>query len=569
MLRKSVIFSLVILFFTAFSLLSPLAAGQPAADDREGGSGARDEAELLLDRVDSLTRQVERAQTATDEILDQDKVLFVELVSQVQDRVRVSLDRLIEILQQMEGESQNSAELRRRIEAAVAEQSRLIRESIANFRIIVRDLRESHTSKTGAGELDPMRLLLTRSSAVLDGQIAALVGNIKRKESLGMDAEEDDAFLDGLLKLRAVVLSGQIRVALDNIKMLKEWARGAPAEDQKEIDKQLRLYELDKDAAAAALATTVATMKNKGMDTTEFGQVLVVATGNLLNETVDTKVALGILRKVVRAAGNWLDENLTVILFRLGTFILIIFGFKLLAGIIGGLVDRAVARSSWQSSQLLRDFVHGVVSKVVIVIGVIIALSQLGIEIGPLLAGMGIMGFIVGFALQDSLSNFASGMMILLHRPFDIGDVVEAGGVTGTVQAMSLITTTFLTFDNQTLVVPNNKIWGSTIRNVTAQDRRRVDLTFAVGHDVEVARAESIFQEAVAADPRVLEEPAPLIRMHGINDYAVEFIVRPWVDTADYWPVYWDLTRAIKERMDQEGISVPHPKRDVFLHQQA
>ncbi len=526
-------------------------------------------AKVALARVDKLSQQVEKLREAYTQVPKIDQALFIELVFTVQTELRNELDRLIKILGEQETAGKEATQLRAQIEAAVTNQSRLIKAEISMFTEIIKGLKEQYGVDIASSEDNPMRLFLARSNTVLDDQLGALIDNVERQKALGMDTMEDDAYLEQALQLRAVVLAGRIRIALDNIKMLREWLKDAPPEQQKGIEKQLRLFELGKDTSAESLTTTLAAMKDKGMNTTEFGQVLVVATGNLLEETVDTEVALGLLRKIFSAAVNWLDDNVLLILYRLVTFFLILFAFKLLAGIIGRLVDRAVEKSRLQSSQLLQNFIHGVVSKVVIVIGVIIALSQLGIEIGPLLAGMGIMGFIVGFALQDSLSNFASGMMILVHRPFDIGDVVEAGGVSGTVKAMSLITTTILTFDNQTLVVPNNKIWGSTIRNVTSQDDRRVDLSFSVGHEVDVDRVEAIFNEIVAADERVLKEPAPLVKMHKLSDYAVEFIVRPWVHTADYWSVYWDMTRAVKQRLDVEGIPVPHPQRDVFIRRES
>ena len=510
----------------AASVCAPTAFAENPTETPVTAESSGDQAEASVARVETLANQVERLRAAYAEVPDVDQALFIELVFTLHEELQKELDRLTKILGEREAAGVEAKDLRTRVEAAVTNQSLLLKAEIKVFRDIIKGLRERYAADASP-EDNPLRLLIARSGVLLDKQIGALINNVERQKALGIDATEDDAYLDRLLQLRAVVLAGRIRIALDNIKMLNTWLKEVPPDQQQAIAKRLRLFEFSKDTVAESLTTTLTAMKDRGMDTTEFGQVLVVATGNLLDETVDTEVALGLLRKVLRGAANWLDENVLLILYRLATFVLILFAFKLLAGLVGRLVDRAVERSRLHSSQLLKSFVHGIVSKVVIIIGVIIALSQLGIEIGPLLAGMGIMGFIIGFALQDSLSNFASGMMILVHRPFDIGDVVEAGGVSGTVKAMSLITTTFVTFDNQTLVVPNNKIWGSTIRNVTSQDKRRIDLSFAVGHDVDVERAETVFTDIVAADGRVLQDPAPLIKLHKLSDYSVEFIVRP------------------------------------------
>jgi len=209
-----------------------------------------------------------------------------------------------------------------------------------------------------------------------------------------------------------------------------------------------------------------------------------------------------------------------------------------------------------------------VASNLVLILGVLIALSQIGISLGPLLAGLGIAGFVIGFALQDTLSNFASGLMILFYRPFDVGDVVEAGGVFGKVNNMSLVNTTFLTFDNQTIILPNNLVWSAVIKNVTAQKQRRVDLVFGVSYTDDIPTVERILQEVIDAHEKILDDPEPMIKLHELGDSSVNFVVRPWVESDDYWDVYWDLMRTVKIRFDEEGISIPFPQRDVHLFSQ-
>ena len=157
-------------------------------------------------------------------------------------------------------------------------------------------------------------------------------------------------------------------------------------------------------------------------------------------------------------------------------------------------------------------------------------------------------------------------MMILLYRPYDDGDVVEVGGVFGKVSKMSLVNTTILTFDNQTLVMPNSKIWGDVIKNVTAQDKRRVDMIFGIGYDDDIPKAEKVLTEIVTGHSKVLHDPAPVVRLNALNESSVDFIVRPWTGKDDYWDVYWDITRAVKLRFDEEGISIPFPQRDVHVY---
>jgi len=200
-------------------------------------------------------------------------------------------------------------------------------------------------------------------------------------------------------------------------------------------------------------------------------------------------------------------------------------------------------------------------------VGFVLALSFLEVDIGPFLAAMGAAGFIIGFALQGTLSNFASGVMILLYQPFDLGDVVTVAGVTGSVESMTLVSTTVKTFDNQVLIVPNSKIWGEVITNITGSETRRVDLVFGIGYGDDIGKAEGVLKEILSKHELVLAEPEPLVNLAELADSSVNFNVRPWVKTSDYWTVFWDVTRQVKERFDAEGISIPFPQRDVHVHQ--
>ncbi len=190
-------------------------------------------------------------------------------------------------------------------------------------------------------------------------------------------------------------------------------------------------------------------------------------------------------------------------------------------------------------------------------IGLLIIISQLGISLGPMLAGLGIVGFIVGFALQDSLANFAAGGMILIYKPFDVDDFVHVAGQEGLVKKMSLVSTTINTFDNQTLIIPNSKIWGDVIRNVTAQRVRRVDLEFRVSYRADIEKVERILTEVAVAHPKVLAEPETRVRVGSLDDSSMNFLLRPWAKRDDVWDVRWDLIRAVKLRFDEEGIEIP------------
>jgi small conductance mechanosensitive channel len=227
---------------------------------------------------------------------------------------------------------------------------------------------------------------------------------------------------------------------------------------------------------------------------------------------------------------------------------------------------RRTLRITDKVSLLLEDFLVGAVRWVVMAIGIIMALAAMEVSVGPLLAVVGAAGFVIAFALQDSLSNFASGIMILFFRPFDVGDVVDAGGVSGKVMTMNLVSTTIKTFDNKDMVVPNNKIWQDVITNATGVRTRRVDMEFGIGYDDDIDQAQAILEEIVGAHPKVLEKPEPTIRMNTLADSSVNFICRPWARTEDYWDVYWDVIKAVKLRFDAAGIGIPFPQRDVHLY---
>jgi small conductance mechanosensitive channel len=264
--------------------------------------------------------------------------------------------------------------------------------------------------------------------------------------------------------------------------------------------------------------------------------------------------------------GTWLIDNLPQLLFKLLLFLLVLWVARAVSRLTRHLAAEGLKRSNLRVSQLLHNMIISTAGGLVLILGVLFGLAQLGISVGPLLAGLGIAGFIIGFALQDTLGNFAAGMMILFFRPYDVGDIVEAGGVFGKVNHMSLVNTTVLTFDNQTLVMPNSKIWGDVIKNVTAQDKRRVDMTFGIGYGDDIPKAEGVLTEIVTSHEKVLEDPEPVVRLHTLNESSVDFIVRPWVRTDDYWDVYWDVTRAVKMRFDEVGISIPFPQRDIHLY---
>ncbi len=250
----------------------------------------------------------------------------------------------------------------------------------------------------------------------------------------------------------------------------------------------------------------------------------------------------------------------------LGKFLAIVFGFYVFA-LLAGRGAKLVLGLSKDMSTMLRNFIARTTRRIILVIGLIAGLTVLEINTGPVLALIGAAGFVIAFALQETLGNFASGIMILLYRPFDVGDSVEVAGVSGSVASFNLVSVTINTFDNKVTVVPNNQVWGSVIVNSSISETRRVDLVFGIAYTDDMAKAQSIMEDLVSSHELILKDPEPTIRVIELAESSVNFICRPWVKKGDYATVFSDLLRQVKERFDTEGISIPFPQRDVRIIQ--
>ena len=402
---------------------------------------------------------------------------------------------------------------------------------------------------------------------LISANLSAVLKNADRKTTNKQDASAEYARLDTLLNERAAQTAERLELVADTLRDERKRLRQLPkAKRESEQDRLLVLNER-RERLKAALESSIALLRERGLDTTEYGQSLVASTGEISGNIFDSGVASGLLSEWGAIARDSLLEHGPAWAFNALIFGAILLGFWLLSRFTRRVVRRAIATSRVQFSTLLENFTVKLAGNLVLLIGILLALSQIGIELGPVLAGLGVAGFIIGFALQDTLSNFASGVMILIYRPFDVGDVVEAGGVSGKVNHMSLVSTTILTFDNQKLVVPNNKIWGDVIRNVNAEPTRRVDMTFGISYADDIERARDILENIVKQHELVLDEPVPNIQLHALADSSVNFIVRPWVKSEDYWTVFWDITKTVKNQFDANEISIPFPQRHIHVHQ--
>ena len=236
---------------------------------------------------------------------------------------------------------------------------------------------------------------------------------------------------------------------------------------------------------------------------------------------------------------------------------------KWLVGVITRLVKKLMTKAHVDA--ILVNFIGSIISSVLLLFVVIAALDQLGVNTTSLIALIGAAGLAIGLALQGSLQNLASGVMLIVFRPFKDGDFVEAGGTMGVVEEIGIFTTKMRTGDNKEVIVPNGQIFGGIITNYSKRETRRVDMVFGIGYGDDIRKAKDVITSIIEADERILKDPAPLVAVGELADSSVNFNVRPWVKSADYWSVYFDLNEKIKNAFDDNGISIPFPQMDVYL----
>lgn len=303
---------------------------------------------------------------------------------------------------------------------------------------------------------------------------------------------------------------------------------------------------------------------------------------NQLGEAVRTGEIMTWMQEGTEGGGGGSDFNVTNVDWWLGIAEKaqtqgVEFGGKALVAIAIFIVGRIIARmisktmrnvmQKQEVDKILETFVSNLAYWVLMTFVIIAAINHLGIQTTSLIAVMGAAGLAIGLALQGSLSNFAAGVLIVIFRPYRVGDFVEAAGISGAVVQVQILTTVLKTPDNKQIIVPNSEIMSSIITNYSANDTRRVDMTVGVSYDDDLDKVRKTLQELVDADERILKDPECLIAVSELADSSVNFHVRPWVKTEDYWGVYFELTENIKKRFDQESISFPFPQQDVHLYQ--
>ena len=254
-----------------------------------------------------------------------------------------------------------------------------------------------------------------------------------------------------------------------------------------------------------------------------------------------------------------------------------VYGLKVLAALAILFFGRIVARwmrriavkmmTKGKTDPIIIGFVGSIIYVALMAFVILAALGQIGIQTTSFIAILGAAGLAIGLALQGSLANFAAGFLLIMFRPFKVGDFIEGAGVSGIVEEIQIFTTTMRTGDNKTVIVPNSKLLDDNIINYSAKETRRVDLTVGVSYDADLAQVKAILADIASKDDRVKTDPEPMIAVSELADNSVNLVMRLWTNTGDYWGVYFDTTEAVKLRMDEAGIGIPYPQRDVHLYE--
>jgi len=556
-----------VIFMTGY--LSPVMAQKDAGNEK-GTAGIEasthdmtdEHAGKLLSDINDATKIVQRYEREIEAVSQEDRLVLDLQIYSLGEKIIGDIHQLSEVLLEMEKKG-SQTQLRQRVEDMHKRVTPRLWLRIKRLEKEIDDIRALRT-KAKVGELFGIENRIDRNTRHLNTIYRLSLVHVQKMEKLGMDTKKAGENFVKLLSDRADKLSGRLELVLIRIEDLETQLEAIPGDA--DLTKELIAAKNNLSTNIVSLESILDLMETLDLNTKAHRIRLVSLTKDISSGVTGTGVFLILLKRPLKDISTWLSENSSKYLLKLFFIAGILFLFRIATRILRIGLKKTLDASNLNLSRLARRMLISWSSKLLMLFGILLALSQLGISVGPLLAGLGVAGFIVGFALQDTLGNFASGMMILLYRPYDVGDLVDVGGVFGTVDKMSLVSTSLLTLDNQLFVVPNSKIWGDVIKNVTAQKTRRVDMVFGISYSDDIPKAESLLMDILDSHEKVLKTPKPEVHLHTLGESSVDFVVRPWVNVDDYWDVYWDVTRAVKLCFDKEGVSIPFPQRDVHVY---
>lgn len=510
--------------------------------------------------IDSLLILEPRFKKAEDELFDLLRVQALRHIARVDEAQR----KLLKLLPDLDAADPDVIDLKEKTAARIVTKFNLYERALAWWSREIDDLR-GRRSETAAAELEDLERQIKEARQRLDSLLDALAETLAAGDAMELDTAAAWESFDRTINNRAENLIGRLQIAVnarDNLKKKLERSQGAGSpEAEVALERNvLKLADERVEGLATSFEHTVDLLGTRGFETTPYRQFIIRTTGEISERVLDPRILLGLTKDFLKDAGRWFKDR--------GPTILV----KILIIIASVLVFRVVFRLAWwlmrlvgliKLTRLMVQLGNSMLNPLATIFGLFMGLWLIGANPTTLLTGAGVAGVIIGFALQDSLSNLAAGFFILATRPFDVDDVIRTGDVVGTVKAMWIANTTVVTFDGRRLLIPNRKIWSDNIENRSVEPLRRVDIMVRVGFDEDIDRTIAILHDLVRGEGRVLDSPAPAIFVSEWADSWVDIAVRPWTVNADWWPLLTDLPRLAVLRFAAEGIEIPYPRREL------
>jgi small conductance mechanosensitive channel len=515
--------------------------------------------EASLDSIFAVESRLQGQDEDTQEVIRATGRRYVEKIDQDQKK-------LLDLVVKLDAKGIPTEDIRKRFRRSLAGEADAYERAVQHWAHTLDELRDLRATAAPEEQGDiENRINQARSS--LDRTLAGRANVLTMADSLGMDTERYWNQLETFLKNRAETLLGRLQIAVNTRDQLErkiqdaERAR-APESEIGADRRRLQYAKRRVEGVAKSLEETAGLLEARGFESSQYRQFIIEATGEITEKILDPKILFGILRNALKSLWNWIKDNALAFFVKLIIILAFVLVFRVLFR-LGWWLVRLLGLT--KLSRLMRDLVDRMLNPVATIVGLIAGLWFLGANPAHLLAGVGVASVIIGFALQDSLSNLAAGFFILMTRPFDVDDVVVSGGVFGTVKAMGLANTTIVTFDNRRLMVPNRKIWGEVIENRSAELVRRVEIEVRISYKESIDRAIEVLRGLLDQNERVLKKPKPLIFVKELDDSWIEIAVWPWVRNEDWWPLLTELPRLVRLRFAEEGIEIPFPKREVTM----
>jgi len=412
-------------------------------------------------------------------------------------------------------------------------------------------------------ELGELELRIRGHHERADRYLEGAIASTRRLDRVGLGAEDLWEEIDETLIRRAESLGGRIQINVASRNRLRDQVKSFGGSEGKEAKAaQLRLQAIQQrvNVLVGSLKITADYMSSRNLAAAEYDELIIRVTGEITEDILNPEVIRRLAKNLYQDSIRWLEHNGPTVLVRIGLLVLCVL-LTQLGFWLGWLLILLFTRPS----QLLRNMLRGLLRPTATFVGLMIGLWALGVNPATLLAGVGVLSVIIGLALQDSLGNLAAGVFILLYKPYDVDEVIQAGGVLGLVKRMGLANTTIVTFDRRRLFVPNRKIWSEVIENRSSEPLRRIDAKVRIGYDEDLEGTIEYLREVMRDHDLVLDEPVTEVFVSGLEDSWIEISVWPWTRSENWWTMETILRKVLRLALDRRGIAQPIPRHDVML----